>query len=292
MASKGSPHFSISATGWIVAVKEGCSASHSPPTSPTAAWCMSTIRPTLPGSLHTRVSRFQLRGDAHQVDPNSEEGLLEFHQPWGNHNGGQIVFGPKGNLWIGTGDGGSAGDPQDNGQKGQTLLGKLLRIDVTSPTEGALRRFLPTIPLSAMMTFLDEIWAYGLRNPWRFSFDRETGDLYIADVGQNAWEEVSFSGGPNSRGGENLRMAHHGGPPLLQSCRRLFHNRPDSAGGRIRSGERSIHYRRIRLPGPGSTVIAGHLLFRRLRFRAHLGSAAGERPVGGQTAAGKPPQRQ
>ena len=156
---------------------------------------------TLPGSLHTRVSRFHLRGDAHQADPNSEEVLLEFHQPWGNHNGGQIVFGPKGNLWIGTGDGGSGGDPQDNGQKGQTLLGKLLRIDVTSPTEA--RYAVPADnPFVGNDDFLDEIWAYGLRNPWRFSFDRETGDLYIADVGQNAWEEVSFQAA-NSRGAEN-----------------------------------------------------------------------------------------
>ena len=156
---------------------------------------------TLPGSLHTRVSRFRLRGDAHQADPDSEEIILEFNQPWPNHNGGQIAFGPKGNLWVGTGDGGSGGDPQDNGQKGNTLLGKLLRIDVTSPTEG--RYTIPADnPFVGDDEFLDEIWAYGLRNPWRFSFDRETGDLYIADVGQNAWEEVSFQPA-NSPGGEN-----------------------------------------------------------------------------------------
>ena len=156
---------------------------------------------TLPGSLHTRVARFRLLGDAHQADPNSEEILLEFHQPWPNHNGGQIAFGPKGNLWVGTGDGGSGGDPQDNGQKGQTLLGKLLRIDVTSPTDA--RYTIPEDnPFVGNDEFLDEIWAYGLRNPWRFSFDRETGDLYIADVGQNAWEEVNFQPA-NSPGGEN-----------------------------------------------------------------------------------------
>ncbi|MDE0429807.1 MAG: PQQ-dependent sugar dehydrogenase [Caldilineaceae bacterium] len=156
---------------------------------------------TLPGSLHTRVSRFRLRDDAHLADPDSEEIVLEFFQPWANHNGGQLVFGPDGYLWIGTGDGGSGGDPQDNGQKGATLLGKMLRIDVTTPTED--RYLIPADnPFVGNDEFLDEIWAYGLRNPWRYSFDRETGDLYIADVGQNAWEEVSFQPA-DSRGGEN-----------------------------------------------------------------------------------------
>ena len=155
----------------------------------------------LPGSLHTRVSRFTLRSDAHQADPDSEELILQFPQPYANHNGGQIVFGPKGNLWVGTGDGGSGGDPHDNGQKGQTLLGKLLRIDVSSSTDA--RYAVPADnPFIDNDEFLDEIWAYGLRNPWRFSFDRQTGDLYIADVGQNVWEEVNFQPAA-SPGGEN-----------------------------------------------------------------------------------------
>ena len=156
---------------------------------------------TAPGGLHTRVSRFTLRDDIHQVDPASETILMQFPQPWRNHNGGQVAFGPDGNLWIGTGDGGSGGDPQDNGQKGQTLLGKLLRIDVTSTTD-APYAIPEDNPFVGNDEFLDEIWAYGLRNPWRFSFDRETGDLYIADVGQNAWEEVNFQPA-TSPGGEN-----------------------------------------------------------------------------------------
>ena len=156
---------------------------------------------TDPGSLHTRVSRFRLRPDLHQVDPDSEEILMQFHQPWRNHNGGQIAFGPDGYLWIGTGDGGSAADPQDNGQKGQTLLGKLLRIDVSAGSSAPYSVPVDN-PFVGNDDFLDEIWAYGLRNPWRFSFDRETGDLYIADVGQNAWEEVNFQPA-DSRGGEN-----------------------------------------------------------------------------------------
>lgn len=155
---------------------------------------------TVPGRLHTRVSRFRLLPDFHKVDPDSEEILLQLYQPWGNHNGGQIAFGPDGYLWIGTGDGGSAADPLDNGQKGQTLLGKLLRIDV-SPGD-APYSIPEDNPFVGDEQFLDEIWAYGLRNPWRFSFDRETGDLYIADVGQNAWEEVNFQPA-DSPGGEN-----------------------------------------------------------------------------------------
>ena len=156
---------------------------------------------TAPGSLHTRVSRFSLHSDMHQVDPDSEEILLQIPQPFNTHNGGQIVFGPKGNLWVGMGDGGSGGDPQNNGQKGQTLLGKLLRINVTSSTE-TLYTIPADNPFVGNDEFLDEIWAYGLRNPWRFSFDRQTGDLYIADVGQNAWEEVNFQPA-SSPGGEN-----------------------------------------------------------------------------------------
>ena len=156
---------------------------------------------TVPGRLHTRVSRFRLLPDVHQVDPDTEEILLQFHQPWRNHNGGQIAFGPDDYLWIGTGDGGSAADPQDNGQKGQTLLGKLLRIDV-SPASDSPYSIPEDNPFVGNDQFLDEIWAYGLRNPWRFSFDRETGDLYIADVGQNAWEEVNFQPA-DSPGGEN-----------------------------------------------------------------------------------------
>jgi len=132
----------------------------------------------------TIVSRFKINGDV--ADPSSEEILLAVPQPFTNHNGGQIVFGPRdGYLYIGMGDGGSAGDPQRHGQNPTSLLGKMLRLD----TERSSR---PT----------PEIWALGLRNPWRFSFDRETADLYIADVGQGAKEEIDFQPA-DSAGGEN-----------------------------------------------------------------------------------------
>jgi len=141
---------------------------------------------------NTFISRFQANGDA--VDPNSELILLTVDQPFPNHNGGAVVFGPDGYLYLGLGDGGAAGDPFGNGQSLDTLLGKILRIDVDSAEPYAIPSDNP---------FGDEIWHYGLRNPWRISFDRLTNDLYIGDVGQNAWEEIDFlpAGSP---GGANF----------------------------------------------------------------------------------------
>ena len=125
--------------------------------------------------------------------------LLRISQPFSNHNGGQLAFGPDGFLYIGTGDGGSGGDPGNRAQSLTTLLGKILRIDVDGGTPYAIP---PDNPFSSTASALPEIWAYGLRNPWRFSFDRATGDLLIADVGQNAFEEINFQPAQSS-GGEN-----------------------------------------------------------------------------------------
>ena len=147
--------------------------------------------------------------DAQTADPNSEMVLLRVNQPFPNHNGGQLVFGPDGMLWISFGDGGSGGDPYGNGQSVQTLLGKILRIDVDHGTPYTIP---PDNPFSSGGG-LPEIWAYGLRNAWKFSFDSLTGDLYIADVGQNKWEEVDFlPSGFNSipaNFGWNLREGFH-----------------------------------------------------------------------------------
>jgi glucose/arabinose dehydrogenase len=142
---------------------------------------------------NTVVSRFTVSDDENRADPTSESRVLTFNQPYRNHNGGHLLFGPQGYLWISTGDGGSAGDPQDNAQNLENLLGKLLRIDVDQAPY--------TIPEDN--PFGDEIWAYGLRNPWRFRFDPATGDLYIADVGQDKWEEIDYlpAGAP---GGTNF----------------------------------------------------------------------------------------
>jgi glucose/arabinose dehydrogenase len=139
------------------------------------------------GNGDTVVAEY-LRANEERADPASERVLLRIEQPYANHNGGMVAFGPDGYLYIGMGDGGSGGDPHNNGQRLNTLLGKILRIDVESGEEYGIP---PDNP------FADgggrpEIWAYGLRNPWRFSFDRETGDLFIGDVGQNDLEEVDL----------------------------------------------------------------------------------------------------
>ncbi len=148
----------------------------------------------------TVVSRFRRSSDPHRADPGSEEILLTVEQPYSNHNGGQLAFGPDGYLYIGMGDGGSAGDPRNNAQDPLELLGKLLRIDVESGNEPY------GIPDSNPFAFDDahqpEIWAMGVRNPWRFSFDPATGDLFVADVGQGSREEVNVQLA-SSPGGEN-----------------------------------------------------------------------------------------
>jgi glucose/arabinose dehydrogenase len=147
----------------------------------------------------TVIARYQRSPDnANQATPASEETLLAVDQPYQNHNGGGVVFGPDGYLYLSLGDGGSAGDPQGNGQSLSTVLGKLLRIDVNSGTGYAI----PADNPFSGQSNRGEIWAYGLRNPWRFSFDRQTGDLYIADVGQNQWEEINFQAA-GSAGGSN-----------------------------------------------------------------------------------------
>ena len=137
---------------------------------------------------NTVVSRLTASAGAGQVDPATEEVILRIDQPFSNHNGGDLEFGPDGYLYIAAGDGGAAADPFGNGQRLDTLLGKLLRIDVEVGDPYAI----PGDNPFAAGGGLPEIWAYGLRNPWRFAFDPLTGDLYIGDVGQNAWEEVDF----------------------------------------------------------------------------------------------------
>jgi glucose/arabinose dehydrogenase len=149
----------------------------------------------------TSFSRFQVTDDPNIADPASEVQILGVDQPFGNHNGGVLVFGPDGYLYAGLGDGGSQGDPSGNGQNTDVLLGKILRLDVDSAEPYAVPADNP---------FGNEIWHYGLRNPWRISFDRATGDLYIADVGGTAWEEIDFleAGSP---GGVNFGWDHREG---------------------------------------------------------------------------------
>ena len=140
----------------------------------------------------TRISRFQASGNI--ADPNSEKVLMIIEQPYPNHNGGALAFGPDGYLYAGLGDGGLAGDPHKNGQDTTSLLGKILRLDVNNGD---------TYSIPSDNPFGNEVWAYGLRNPWRISFDRQTGDLYIGDVGQSQWEEIDYLPA-GSQGGANF----------------------------------------------------------------------------------------
>lgn len=148
---------------------------------------------------NTVISRFETSDDGTTANPDSESILMTIEQPAANHNGGHLLFGPDGYLYIGTGDGGGSGDTYDNAQNGSTLLGAMLRIDVDSGDPYGIPEDNPFVGDDAV---LDEIWAIGLRNPWRYDFDSETGDLYIADVGQNQIEEVNVQPAA-SNGGEN-----------------------------------------------------------------------------------------
>lgn len=173
----------------------------------------------------TVVARFAVTADPNVADPGSEFTVLKIPQPAANHNGGMMAFGPDGALYIGTGDGGGAGDRYRNGQNPGTLLGKMLRLDVTSRSDQPYVVPADNPWVTAQWNGQDvrpEIWALGLRNPWRFSFDRTTGDLWIGDVGQNQYEEVHWvpagSGGGLNFGWPIMEGAHCF--PESADCRR------------------------------------------------------------------------
>jgi glucose/arabinose dehydrogenase len=146
----------------------------------------------------SRIAELTMRG--RQADPGSLRQLLRVEDPYANHNGGQLAFGPDRLLYIAFGDGGGGGDPLGSGQSLDTLLGKILRID-PRPAGGRPYRVPPDNPFVGRAGARPEIWSYGLRNPWRFSFDPATSDMWIGDVGQNAWEEVDHE--PAGSGGRN-----------------------------------------------------------------------------------------
>jgi glucose/arabinose dehydrogenase len=158
---------------------------------------------------NTVIERYAAPGNRRVADPNSARTILTVDQPFPNHNGGQLAFGPDGMLWVGLGDGGSGGDPNGYAQNLSHLLGKILRIDVDHESPYAIPA---DNPFATDRQGRGEIWGYGLRNPWRFSFDRKTGDLYVGDVGQNAWEEVDFvpagTRGPLNFGWNRMEGTH------------------------------------------------------------------------------------
>jgi hypothetical protein len=146
----------------------------------------------------TKVTRYHVSANPDVADPASAGPVLSQTQPFANHNGGMLAFGPDGYLFVGLGDGGSGGDPLNNAQNRSTLLGKILRLDVD---HGAPYTVPAGNPFVGQAGTRPEIWSLGLRNPWRFSFDRQTGELYIGDVGQNLWEEINVE--PAAGGGRN-----------------------------------------------------------------------------------------
>lgn len=187
----------------------------------------------------TRVAGYAMRERRAAVATRRD--VLFVEQPYSNHNGGNLVFGPDGYLYIGLGDGGSGGDPHGNGQSMTTLLGKMLRVD-PEPSGERPYAIPPDNPFVERPGARPEIWTFGLRNPWRYSFDRETGDLWIGDVGQSAWEEVDLqpsgsSGGENY--GWNLMEGDHpygGGEPPAEAVRPVFEYSHDDGGCTVTGG--------------------------------------------------------
>ncbi|OIN61235.1 PQQ-dependent sugar dehydrogenase [Arsenicibacter rosenii] len=143
--------------------------------------------------LETIIARFKVSAsDPNRIDPSTETVMLRFPQPYDNHNGGKLAFGPDGYLYIATGDGGAWGDQHNYAQNRSSLLGKILRIDVDNTTKGLYGIPADNPYAGNQEGFREEIYAYGLRNPWRFSFDRQTGQLWAGDVGQNEFEEIDL----------------------------------------------------------------------------------------------------
>jgi glucose/arabinose dehydrogenase len=205
-----------------------------------------------PANLRTTISRFSSSDGGATLDPATEQVLLTVEQPFANHNGGSVVFGPDGLLYLGLGDGGSAGDPLGNAQDTSRLLGKLLRIDVDS---GAPYSIPPSNPF-ASGGGRPELYAFGLRNPWRFSFDRATGALWLADVGQDSWEEVDVIVAGGNYGWPR-REGMHCYPPSTASCAGPFRDPlveySHSQGVSITGG---YVYRGRSMPG-----LVGHYLY-------------------------------
>jgi len=195
--------------------------------------------------LRNVLARYRVdAADSNRADPASATVLLDIAKPFGNHNGCTLVFGPDGYLYLSTGDGGSGGDPMGNGQNLSTLLGKILRLDVDATSDGRAYAIPPDNPFVQRSGARGEIWAYGLRNVWRMSFDRDTGTLWAGDVGQNRWEEIDriVAGGNygwSLREGRHAYGAGGGGADLLDPVWEYSHAEGASVtGGYVYRGTR------------------------------------------------------
>ena len=230
------------------------------------------------GPRRSVLSRFTVsQNDPNVADPDSERIFLQVPQPFSNHNGGQIIFGPDGYLYIGLGDGGSGGDPHGNGQNITTLLGSILRIDVSTIDSQGTYAIPPDNPLAGRGGRVrEEIWAYGLRNPWRFTFDRLTGDLWAADVGQNRFEEVDIIRPGLNYGWNVMEGAHCFEPP--RSCKQEGLEPPVAEYGR--SGGCSVTggyvYRGSRLPSLYGAYVYGDFCSGKIWALRHDGTGVTE----------------
>ncbi len=217
------------------------------------------------GSLYSRISEFQVSNNPDIADSSSERILMEVQQPAGNHNGGQLMFGPDGYLYIGFGDGGGGGDTYQNGQDPTTLLGTILRIDVNSTTDSTEYGIPQDNPyIGNTDGWRPEIWSWGMRNPWRFSFDRSTGKLWVGDVGQNQWEEIDIVERGHNYGWNIMEGTHCYSPstgcdttgltlPIFEYSHSVGHS---ITGGYV--------YRGSRLPGLYGTYIYGDYVDREI----------------------------
>ncbi|MEZ4394924.1 MAG: PQQ-dependent sugar dehydrogenase [Polyangiales bacterium] len=228
-------------------------------------------------ALRSRVVRFTLR-DSRTIDPSTERVILEVSQPFANHNGGSLAFGPDGMLYLGFGDGGSANDPRRTGQNRDVLLGKILRIDVNVPDDATPAYAIPSDNPFAGGGGRPEVWAYGIRNPWRFSFDRVTGQLWLGDVGQNRLEEVDLI----ERGGNYGWNTMEGSSCLVgTSCDRTGLILPvveygRSEGASITGG---YVYRGGAIPGLGGAFIFGDFVSGRVWAVTRDGAGAPQRTL-------------
>ncbi|MGY3212633.1 PQQ-dependent sugar dehydrogenase [Mucilaginibacter sp. HD30] len=236
--------------------------------------------------LETVIARYKVSaGNPNQADPASEEILITFAQPFENHNGGKLAFGNDGFLYIATGDGGSGGDPNKNGQNNKTLLGKILRIDVSGTGAGTPYKIPADNPFKGNTTGLrEEIYAYGMRNPWRFSVDRTTGWIWAADVGQSNAEEIDII----EKGGNYGWVTMEGNDCYVAGCDKTGLTMPILAYGRDLGGSITGGYvsRDKNLPGLNGRYIYGDYLSGNIWALSNTDKRAGENALIGKVSAG------